>query len=105
MAESPVFEWVSDALERTTPFSRIQARGTVRLALKQMGLDAASVDRGAMRVLLTVILPKELAARNVPDPGGTCQELVRGLDATDFRASAVDASSPDEVFSRMFGKS
>ena len=43
MADSPAFDCVCEKLEEAPPRDRLQARGTVRLALKQAGLDARSV--------------------------------------------------------------
>jgi hypothetical protein len=46
MADSPCFDRVCAALESETSLDRIEARGTVRLALKGAGLDAASDTPG-----------------------------------------------------------
>jgi hypothetical protein len=100
MADSAAFECVCLALERATQLSRIQARGTVRLALKKAGLDAAFVDCGGMRVVLQRVMPKELAARSVADAERVCEGLVLALDAADLGSSA--RPTPDDVFSRLF---
>jgi len=65
MSDSPVFEWVSATLERETTFDSLQARGTVRLALRKTGLDAASVDVEGMTAVLNRLMPRELALRKI----------------------------------------
>ena len=42
MVTSPVFEWVARQLEATTLMSRLEARGTIRLALQELGLTVQS---------------------------------------------------------------
>jgi hypothetical protein len=102
MADSPVFDWVGAALERATPFNSLQARGTIRLALKQAGLEAASVDVNGMCAVLQRIMPKELASRKVADGEAICARLVSELKAADPSAPKKDQQSPEDVFRRMF---
>ena len=52
MAAADSFEVASDEIERATNLSRLEARGTLRLALKEAGLDAASVTPPQMRVVV-----------------------------------------------------
>ena len=39
-----IFELVAEELERRTDLAKLEARGTVRLSLKQAGLDAHTVS-------------------------------------------------------------
>jgi hypothetical protein len=43
MAESKAFDFVCSELERRTSMTRLEARGTVRIALKDAGLAADTV--------------------------------------------------------------
>ena len=43
MADDNVFDWVCGALESATSLDRLEARGTLRLALKASGLEARTV--------------------------------------------------------------
>lgn len=100
MAGSSVFDWVSQELERRTAMRLIEARGTVRLVLKQAGLEAATVTATQMQVVLIRLMPKALAARHVDDAEALCGELARHVhDAT------VDQPAPAEsaydVFRRL----
>jgi hypothetical protein len=102
MAESAFFEWVCDGLEQLTSLDRLQARGTVRLALKTAGLSSDTVQRQELGVVLRKLLPQELTTRGVPDSPALCERLASGL-AT---AEIGDAGAPESaktVFSRLSG--
>ena len=43
MAGSSAFEWLCTALEESTTLERLEARGTVRIALKEAGLEPRTV--------------------------------------------------------------
>lgn len=103
MAESPVFAWVSDALERHTDFKRIEARGTVRLVLRQAGLEPESVTVEQMDVVLERLLPDALRSRRVEDAREVCAELARGLGAFAARSNTDAGESAYDVFRRLGG--
>jgi hypothetical protein len=104
-ADSPVFEWTSAALERATTFNSIQARGTVRLALKKAGLDATTVNLIGMAAVLGKLMPKELASRKIENGEAICAQLVTDLKNANIAAAPArgsDEQTPEEVFRRMF---
>lgn len=102
---SGIFEFACGSLERNTPLEKLEARGTVRLALKQSGLDAASVDSTQMAVMLKRVMPTELRARGVEDPEGVCNQMIRELK--DHRLQSADPAqagdSPEAIFRRLSG--
>ena len=49
MPDSAAFEWTCNELEERCSLDRLEARGTVRLALKQAGLEARSVTPEQMK--------------------------------------------------------
>ncbi|HYB12723.1 MAG TPA: hypothetical protein VEG67_04590 [Myxococcota bacterium] len=102
MADSAAFVWVCDQLQRATPLSDIEVRGTVRLALKQSGLEARSVNGAEMAVLLTKVLPLELQRRAVEDSGRLCEDLATRIQGEPFEA-APDPKSVEAVFRRLGG--
>ena len=77
MSDSEAFTIVCDHLERATGLERPAARGTVRLALKEAGLDSESVTPEQMSVVTEKILPSELQALNIgwfcPASGPSCR--------------------------------
>jgi hypothetical protein len=98
MADSTSFEFACSELERTTSLDRLEARGTVRLALRETGLEAHSVTPGQMATVMTKVLPKELAIRGVEEGESTCTAIASAL------ANLPDeevADSPEAVFQRL----
>ena len=100
MPEAEPFSRVCAELERLTEFSRIEARGTVRIALKKAGLAADSVTSEQLQVVIEKLLPDELETRGVPGIPALCESLQRGLDGA---TSNSDHPTPEEVFSRLGG--
>jgi len=101
MADSQAFTIACEQLEQASSLERIEARGTVRLALKEAGLDAASVTGSQLTVVVDKILPRELEARGVSDTAGVCGTIKSALAA----APDTDGpgNSPEDVFSRLAG--
>jgi hypothetical protein len=101
LADSPAFDWVCVQLEERSALDRLEARGTVRLALKQAGLEARNITPDQMVVILDKVLPGELLARGVSDEHALCSAI-----STSLKSAKLDAGgdeSPDEVFRRLGG--
>jgi len=96
------FDHVCEALESRTTLNRLEARGTVRLALKEAGLDASSVTARQMSVVVERILPAELQSRGIGDSDSICRDLVRSLASL---PSDGAADTPESVFGRLGGSS
>ncbi len=103
MPSSAAFDHVCTGLEQNSILDRLEARGTVRIALKAAGLDAANVAPQQMSVVLEKVLPGELEARGLEDPGTICQRLSVGLDSLESGESPSD--TPDAVFARLGAES
>ena len=101
MADATAFDFLCDALERATRLDRLASRGTVRIALKQAGLDPARVRRDELRVVVDKLLDAELQSRGVDDPEGVCRQLSAALAA--FDGDAPEGESPEDVFARLGG--
>jgi len=100
MPDSAAFEYACGELEARTSLDRLAARGTVRIALKQAGLEARSITREQMAVVLQRILPAELASRGVEAVEEVCQAILAGLRNV---ASGPVSETPDAVFKRLGG--
>ena len=98
MADSPSFELACEVLERSTSLDRLEARGTIRLALKTAGLDARDVTAAQMGAVVDKLLPGELKARGVVNGDAVCAEIEAGLRG--IRSSAV-ADTPEAIFARL----
>ena len=104
MATAAAFDFVCEELERATSLNTLEARGTVRLALKAAGIDAKSATADQLRVVVTRLLPAELRSRRCDDADRVCREIAQGLATRSF-ASAAAGDSPEAVFARIGGRS
>lgn len=100
MPDSAAFEFACDQLEARTSLDRLAARGTVRIALKQAGLDARSITPTQMAVVVQKILPIELGSRGIDSVEELCQGILSGLGNI---ASGPASETPDAVFKRLGG--
>lgn len=100
MADAEAFDYVCAALEESTSLDRLAARGTVRIALKIAGLEARTVTRDQMTVVMDKLLPEELTSRGIEDAPAVCAKIKTGLGSL---ASSSDAETPDAVFKRLGG--
>ena len=100
MADSAAFEFACGQLEARTSLDRLAARGTVRIALKQAGLEARSITPEQMAVVVQKILPTELASRGIDTVEEVCQAILGGLRGV---SAGPVAETPDAVFKRLGG--
>ena len=102
MADSPAFERASEEVERCTSLDRLEARGTIRLLLKEAGLDAKRVRSLELRKVAEKLLARELENRGVADSATAVASVVAALvSVTDSETS----ESPEDVFARLGGRS
>lgn len=100
MADSTAFTTVCDELESSSTLDRLEARGTVRLALKQAGLEAASVSASQLAVVVEKIMPGELRTRGIEGADSICTQLAATLKAMPDEDAG---ESPEAVFKRLGG--
>ncbi len=100
MAESEAFDFVCEQLESRTSLDRLEARGTVRITLKQAGLEARVVSVKQMSVAIEKLLPGELDSRGVNDGAQVCAAIATELAGLDV---AVATDTPEAVFERLGG--
>ena len=99
MPAGAAFDFVSKNLEDRTTLSQLEARGTVRLALKESGLDAAQVTAHQMGVVLEKVLPRELESRGIGDSRQICDAIAAGLAG--LGADGDRSETPESVFARL----
>lgn len=100
MADSNAFTTLCEELESSSTLDRLEARGTVRLALKQAGLEAGAVTPSQLSVVVEKILPKELTARGIERSDSICSALASTLKAMPDEDAG---ESPEAVFKRLGG--
>jgi hypothetical protein len=98
-----LFDLAAEKLETSVDMDRLTARGTLRIALKEAGLDAHKLTVPQLRAVFEKLMPKELDARGVSGAAAIChsvmEEIARSADSIDIDSSA----SPDDVFKRLGG--
>jgi len=104
MAGSSAFEWLCTALEESTSLERLEARGTVRIALKEAGLEPSSATARELRVVVEKVLPRELRQRGVANDVEVCQRLTAGLKVLESESRGPAADTPDAIFRRLGGE-
>jgi hypothetical protein len=103
MDHASIFDWVADALERRTELTRLEARGTVRIALRDAGLEPATVTPRQMEVTLTQVLPGLLARRGVEGHEALCSDMVLAFREFTHQSSVLPTESAYDVFRRLGG--
>ena len=103
MADTQAFELACEDLERETNLDRLESRGTIRIALKEAGLDSTGVAPRELSVVVERILPDHLAARGVEDVERVCRSLQTKLDG--LAPGDAQLETPAAVFARLGGAS
>jgi hypothetical protein len=101
MSDSAVFEWACETLERASGFSRLQARGTLRIVLTQAGLDGKSLRASQLRVVAVRLLPKELRMRGLENADAIGAEVAACPAAVDQQAAGSAETDPEDVFKSL----
>ena len=101
MAGANAFEWLCASLESATDFDRLEARGTVRIALKRAGLEVKTLSAEQVKVVLEKLMPEELETRGVADAASICTRLVGRLDEISAVDGVTAESTPEAVFARL----
>lgn len=100
---SKLFDLAAERLEQRTSLDRLEARGTLRLALKEAGLEPRSLTLEQLEVVFERILPGELQTRGVDAAASICDAVMKEM-ASAPEATVQDRSSDvDEVFRRLGG--
>lgn len=99
--ETPLFDLAAKRLEQHTGFSQLEARGTLRIAVKSAGLSAQSLTIEGLRVVFRKLMPGELEQRGVSDSGGTCAAVMADLENAPIAASDSASNNPDDIFRRL----
>jgi hypothetical protein len=97
-----LFSFVADQLEECTPLDRLESRGTLRIVLKDSGLDPKTVTRKQFCVILESVAPGELESRGVAEARAICAALIEMIQ--NEPADRWEAShNVDKIFDRLAG--
>jgi len=98
---SALFDIAADRLEESTDMDRLAARGTLRIALKEAGLDTESLSVTQLRAVFEKLMPKELEARGVANASAVCSAVMNDIASAASTADLAAEDSPDEIFKRL----
>jgi hypothetical protein len=96
-----LFDIAAERLEHHTEFNRLEARGTLRIALKDAGLKAQTLTLPQLEVVLEKLMPGELEQRRVKDAVAICNIVMGEVARIATPAHAAVATSADDVFRRL----
>ncbi len=99
--DAALFDFAAERLEHHTGFSQLEARGTLRIALKVAGLDPSAFTAGQLCVVFEKVMPGELDSRGVSDVQDVCAAVLVDLESARDAAADARATSPDEIFRRL----
>ncbi len=95
------FDMAADRLEHHTGFDRLEARGTLRIALKAAGVDPRSVTAEQLSVVFEKIMPGELETRGVSDAARACGAVIDDLAGAPAPVDESTGNDLDAVFRRL----
>ncbi len=98
-----LFDIAADKLESSTGLDRLAARGTLRIALKEAGLDPRNVTAPQLRAVFEKLMPRELEARGVADAAAASGAAIDAIERAASETDLAAATSPDEIFKRLGG--
>jgi hypothetical protein len=96
-----LFDLAADSLEQHSPFDRLEARGTLRIALKAAGLEPKNLTSTQLQVVFEKVMPEELDSRGVSDMQDVCAAVLADLGSAGGAAADAGATSPDDIFRRL----
>jgi hypothetical protein len=98
-----LFDVAAESLEEATNMNRLAVRGTLRIAVKEAGLDPHKLTITHLRAVFEKLMPKELEARGISDPAATCHAVMDAIARSAEAIGVESSTSPDDVFKRLGG--
>ena len=99
--DAALFDLAAERLEHHTGFDRLEARGTLRIALKAAGLEPKNLTGTQLQVVFEKVMPEELDSRGVSDVQDVCAAVLTDLGSAGGATANAGATSPDDIFRRL----
>ncbi len=99
--DATLFDLAADSLEQHSAFDRLEARGTLRIALKAAGLEPKNLTDAQLQVVFEKVMPGELDSRGVSDAQDVCAAVLADVGSAGGTAENACATSPDDIFRRL----
>jgi hypothetical protein len=101
--ERSLFELAADLLERHSGLPRLEARGALRLALKDAGLRAEALGSREIEAVLKQLMPERLAKMGVGDGVSVCGRVLGEIARPAARVGSTPEADRDRIFRRLGG--
>lgn len=98
-----LFSFVADELEQCTQLDRLESRGTLRIVLKESGIDPRMVTQKQFCVVLESVARGALESRGVEGAEQVCAVLVEKVQSAPVD-SWETTHDVDEIFDRLAAK-
>lgn len=99
MSPTEVFDWLGDRIGQRASLSRTEARGLLRVALRDVGLQPEGLTVKQAQLLLAHGLEPALTRVKVPKPQEVCLALRTDLEGARFAAAPTEDAA--DVFGRL----
>jgi hypothetical protein len=94
-----VFDFTAEVLSDRTGLEPPEARGMLRVMLRDAGLDPEIITKGQMEVVVSKLLMARLEKAREPNPADICDRLTHQLKLQTFEES--EGHAPEDIFSRL----
>ena len=101
--ERSLFELAADLIERNSELDRLEARGALRLALRDAGLRADALGRREIDAVLEKLMPERLAKMGVADAAAVCARVRSEIARSATQAGPAPEADRDRIFRRLGG--
>ena len=98
-----LFDVAAENLERATDMDRLAARGALRIAVKEAGLDPHTLTVPQLRAVFEKLMPKQLEAQGVSNAAAASQAMMSEIAGSAEEIDIASSASPDDVFKRLGG--
>ncbi len=96
-----LFDFPAERLEHHASLNRLEARGTLRIALKAAGVDPKNLTGAQLQVVFEKVMPGELKSHGVSDMQDVCAAVLADIARDGGTATDAGVTSPDDIFSRL----
>jgi hypothetical protein len=96
-----IFDLAAEKLEMHSDLDKLEARGTLRIALKTAGLEANALSIAQLEAVMDKIMPGELERRGVWQPESVCKAVMADVKRRAGDVKDAPETGPDSVFRRL----
>jgi hypothetical protein len=97
-----IFDVAAERLETHSDLDKLEARGTLRIALGTAGLDVNALSIAQLEAVMDKIMPGELERRGVWKPESVCSAVMTDVkQQLGEAADTPEGASPESVFRRL----